>query len=100
MSLPFFTAQDCPTRPSAARTAELNDGTRSLRRLRDLFDWIMTVPGLQFPDNLTPPADSEELVAFWDAGPDYLQVWIVSGYPVAAAAPMDGLFISLPGKGA
>jgi hypothetical protein len=78
---------------------ESKESSLSTDQVLDLFDWIMTVPGLQFPDNFTPPADSEELVAFWDAGPDYLQVWIVSGYPVAAAAPMDGLFITLPGRG-
>ncbi|MDU4154850.1 hypothetical protein PO654_25650 [Phytobacter diazotrophicus] len=50
---------------------ESKESSLSTDQVLDLFDWIMTVPGLQFPDTFTPLADSEEIVAFWDAGPDY-----------------------------
>lgn len=79
---------------------ESKESSLSTDQVLDLYDWVLTVSGLQFPDAFTPPAGSEELVAFLEGGPDYLQVWVIEGYPVAAAAPMDGFFCTLPGEGA
>jgi hypothetical protein len=79
---------------------ESKESSLSTDQVLDLFDWLLTVSGLQFPDDFTPPAGSEEHVAFPDDGPDYLQVWTVDGQPVAAAAPMDRFFCTLPGEGA
>lgn len=79
---------------------ESKESSLSTDQILDLFDQVLAVSGLLFPDNFTPPAGSEELVAFFDGEPDYLQVWMVDGHPVAAAAPMDGFFCMLPGEGA
>jgi hypothetical protein len=83
---------------TAAKESE--ESSLSTAQVTELYDWVVTFPGLQFPDNFTPPAGSEELVVFLDEGPDYLQVWVRDGQPVAAAAPMDGFFCTLPGEGA
>lgn len=77
---------------------ESKESSLSTDQILDLFNQVLAVPGLLFPDNFTPPAGSEELVAFFDGEPDYLQVWILDGRPVAAAAPMDGFFCMLPGE--
>lgn len=83
---------------TAAKESE--ESSLTTDQVLDLFDWILAAPGLQFPDDFTPPEGYEELVAFLDAGPDYLQVWTLDGQPVAAAAPMDGFFCHLSGEGA
>ncbi len=63
----------------------------------------MTVPGLQVSrSTFTPLADSEEIVAFWDAGPGLSQVldcrqailWL------QLLQPMNGFFCTLQGEGA
>lgn len=79
---------------------ESSESSLSASQILDLFDWLT---GLQISVSLpdfTPSAGCEELIAFDSAGPDYYQVWLREGVPVAAAAPLDGLFRILPGENA
>lgn len=67
----------------------------STDQVLDLYDWLTGQDNLIRPADFTPPAGSTEVVAYDDYGPDYCQVWLLNGWPVAAAAPMDGFFCQL-----
>ena len=59
----------------------------------DLFCWVLRVTeGVTQPMEFTPPENSQELTLLNDNCADYVSVWVVDGYPVAAGAPMDHFF--------
>ncbi|WP_410688342.1 hypothetical protein, partial [Citrobacter braakii] len=59
----------------------------------DLFCWVMAATeGELQPLIFEPPVGSYELSLINENCIDYLSVWILDGYPVAAAAPVDNFF--------
>lgn len=77
---------------------ESSESSLSAGQILDLFDWLTGLQvSVSLPD-FTPPAGWDELIAFDSTGPDYYQVWLREGVPVAAAAPLDGLFRVLPAE--
>ena len=78
---------------TAAKESE--ESSLSTDQVLDLYEWLTACDNLSRPDDFTPPAGSTEVVAYDEYGPDYYQVWLLNGWPVAAAAPMDGFFCQL-----
>lgn len=65
--------------------------TLSPEHITDLFEHVVTVTAEQRQESdFCPPTGSVEYTVF--DGPDYLSVWVLDGWPVAAAAPLDGFF--------
>lgn len=65
----------------------------SQEQFTDLFCWVLRVAeGKSQPMEFTPPVDSQELSLMNDDCADYVSIWLVDGYPVAAGAPMDHFF--------
>ncbi|WP_318375439.1 hypothetical protein [Enterobacter sp.] len=83
---------------SAAK--ESSESSLSTAQILDLFNWIIDAPDSCSADDFSPTADCQELTAFDDHGPDFYVIWLRDSKPVAAGAPLDGLFRIFPAEGA
>jgi len=63
----------------------------------DLHSWIVSESRADVkPVNFVAPAESVELIHIDPEAPDYYSVWLLDGYPVAAAAVLENFIRVLP----
>ncbi|MBT2052303.1 MULTISPECIES: hypothetical protein [Enterobacter] len=63
----------------------------------DLYSWVVSESQADVkPVNFVAPADSVELIYIDPEVPDYFSVWLLDGYPVAAAALLENFSRVLP----
>ncbi|MGX5159274.1 hypothetical protein, partial [Enterobacter sp. UPMP701] len=63
----------------------------------DLYSWVVSESRADVkPVNFVAPADSVELIYIDPEVPDYFSVWLLDGYPVAAAAMLENFSRVLP----
>ncbi|EHN8893158.1 hypothetical protein MXA24_004849 [Enterobacter hormaechei] len=63
----------------------------------DLYSWVVSESQADVkPVNFVAPADSVELIYIDPEVPDYFSVWLLDGYPVAAAAMLENFSRVLP----
>ena len=81
--------------PESSRKMGGKDTPLTDAQATDILCWVFAVtddmPGAKRHD-FDPPAGAEEIVIYQDYVPDFSVIWIVNGWPVAAAMPLDSLF--------
>ncbi|MGU9868279.1 hypothetical protein [Kluyvera ascorbata] len=86
-------------RTAAQESTGRCDSDLTVSQFTDLFCWVLAITdGVPQPAIFTPPLDATELTLINDDCPDYISIWLINGYPVAAASPLDNFHrvISLP----
>ena len=80
-------------RTAAPESTGRCDSGLTVSQFTDLFCWVLAATeGEPQPAIFTPPLDATELTLMNDDGPDYISIWLIQGYPVAAASPLDNFY--------
>lgn len=78
---------------ATTKPTEASHSNLTLSQILDVFCWVLhATEGETGPMDFTPPSDSWEFTIMHRNNFDYMSVWILDGYPIAAGCPMDHFY--------